>query len=81
MRITGSKTELTFVADKCSELAKKKLFSLSVARMRDEIRNRGPLKGMSGLAAKLKDEYIPELQKRGYIVQHNDTIYINPKLA
>lgn len=81
MRITGAKTELVFVADKCAELAKKKITVLSCARLRDEIRNRGPLKGMSGLASKLKDEYIPELQNRGYIVQHDDIVYINPKLA
>jgi hypothetical protein len=81
MRISGLNTEIAFVAEKCAELAKRKTFKLTTARLRDEVRNRGPLKGVSGLTAKLKDEYLPKLQALGYVCEHNGTIYINPKLA
>jgi len=81
MRISGQSTEVSFVADKVCELSRKKVLSISIARLRDEIRNRGPLKGVSGVTEKMRTIYIPELQKRGYIVEHNDVVYINPKLA
>jgi hypothetical protein len=81
MRISGQVTEVSFVAERIAELSKKKVTSISLARLRDEIRNRGPLKGVSGITEKIKSIYLPELQKRGYLVEHQGTIYINPKLA
>jgi Protein of unknown function (DUF3987) len=81
MRISGISTEVSFVSEKITELTKKKTHAISVARLRDEIRNRGPLKGVSGITEKIRGSYLPELQKRGYIVEHEGTIYINPKLA
>jgi hypothetical protein len=81
MRISGKSTEVSFVADRITELSRKKTTSLSIARLRDEVRNRGPLKGVSGITDKIKTYYIPELQKRGYLVEHNGMVYINPKLA
>lgn len=81
MRISGKETEVSYVADKICELSRKKTHMISVARMRDEIRNRGPLKGVSGITDKMRSIYIPELQRRGYICEHEGTIYINPKLS
>ena len=81
MMISGINTEITFVASRLAELSKKKVAKLTVARLRDEIRNRGAIKGVSGLTEKMKDKYIPELQRRGYICEHEGTVYINPKLA
>lgn len=81
MRISGQSTEVSFVADRIVELSRKKTTALSTARLRDEVRNRGPLKGVSGITDKIKTVYIPELQKRGYLVEYNGMVYINPKLA
>lgn len=81
MMISGINTEVNFVAQKLAELSKKKMTKITIARLRDEIRNRGAIKGVSGLTEKIKDKYLPELQRRGYICEHEGTIYINPKLA
>lgn len=80
MMISGRNTEISFIAEKIAELSKAKMQKFSIDYLRDKIRNRGPLKGISGLTPKLKEVYLPELEKRGYIVEHGGWVYVNPKL-
>jgi hypothetical protein len=77
----GKSTECAYIASKLQEMSQKKRGILKIAQFRDNIKGRGAIANVTGLTAKLKDEYIPELQRRGYIVEHEGTIYINPKLA
>lgn len=80
MQISGEMTETAFVAEKIQELSKLRQVKFTVDFLRDKVRNRGALKGVSGLTTKIKDVYIPELQKRGYIAEHNGWIYVSPKI-
>jgi len=77
----GKLTECAYIASKLQELSQKKKTILKIAQFRDNVKGRGALSNVTGLTEKLRDEYLPELQKRGYIVEHEGTIYINPKLA
>lgn len=77
----GKLTECAYIASRLQEMAQKKKVSMKVSQFRDNIKGRGAIANVTGLTAKLRDEYIPELQNRGYIVQHDDIVYINPKLA
>lgn len=80
MQISGESTETAFVAEKIQEIIKNRQYKFTVDFLRDKVRNRGALKGVSGLTSKLKEIYIPELQKRGYIAEAGGWIYVNPKL-
>lgn len=77
----GKNTESAYIASKLQEYAQKKRYEVKIGQFRDNIKGRGAISNVTGLTAKLKDEYFPELQKRGYIVEHEGTVYINPKLA
>ena len=80
MQISGESTETAFVGEKIQDLARARQIKFTIDFLRDKVRNRGSLKGVSGLTNKLKDVYIPELQKRGYIAEYGGWIYVNPKL-
>jgi hypothetical protein len=77
----GKSTECAYIASRLQDFLQKKKISMKVSQFRDNIKGRGAIANVTGLTAKLKDEYLPELQKRGYLVEHQGTIYINPKLA
>jgi hypothetical protein len=77
----GKSTECAYIASRLQDFIQKKKIFMKVSQFRDNIKGRGAIANVTGLTAKLKDEYIPELQRRGYIVEHEGTIYINPKLA
>lgn len=80
MQISGVNTEISFIAGKVQELSKARQIKFNIDFLRDKVRGRAALKGVSSLADKMKNVYIPELQKRGYIVEHGGWIYVNPKL-
>lgn len=77
----GKSTECAYIAARLQDMAQKKKTSMTMGQFRDNIKGRGAIANVTGLTAKLKDEYVPELQRRGYICEHEGTIYINPKLA
>lgn len=77
----GKSTECAYVASRLSEYVKNKKHAVKIAQFRDNVKGRGAIANVTGLTNKLKDEYLPELQRRGYICEHEGTIYINPKLA
>lgn len=77
----GKSTECAYIASRLSEYVKSKKHAVKIAQFRDNIKGRGAIANVTGLTNKLKDEYLPELQRRGYICEHEGTIYINPKLA
>jgi hypothetical protein len=77
----GKLTECAYIATKLQEMAQKRKSSLKLAQFRDNIKGRGALANVTGLTEKIRESYLPELQRRGYVCEHNGTIYINPKLA
>jgi hypothetical protein len=77
----GKLTECAYIATKLQEMAQKRKSSLKLAQFRDNIKGRGALANVTGLTEKIRESYLPELQRRGYLCEHNGTIYINPKLA
>lgn len=53
---------------------------VSFSKLYNSLRNVIPFKGADGVATKLRDQIIPDLEKAGYIVFHNKNIYVNPKV-
>lgn len=77
----GKMTECIYIATRLQDFMQKRKSAIKLSQFRDSIKGRGAIANVTGLTSKLKDEYLPELQRRGYICEHNGTIYINPKLA
>lgn len=53
---------------------------VSFSKLYNALRNIIPFKGADGVATKLREQILPELEEAGYIVFHNKNIYVNPKV-
>lgn len=80
MGYAGKSTECAYIAQRLIEITQKKRGPLKIGQFRDAIKGRGAIANVTGLTGKLKEEYLPELERRGYICAHGDFIYVNPKL-
>lgn len=80
MGFAGDNAELIKLEQKVIEMAGKNKMSFSVQWLRDNIKKTKPFSGVSKLTNKLRDDLLPSLESRGYLVTDGDTIYINPHL-
>lgn len=80
MGYAGKLTECAYIAQRLIDITQKKRGPLKIGQFRDAIKGRGAIANVTGLTGKLRDEYLPELERRGYICAHGDFIYVNPKL-
>lgn len=76
----GINAELAQLKETLTKRMQKGTRRLSVAQLKDGVKNLKTFRGVSKLSAKIKDEYIPLLVEHGYCVMHQNSIWINPKL-
>lgn len=79
----GKKTELEYIIKSLTTTkAKKKKNVIKINDLRGNIRKASPFKGVEKLTEKLKQEYLPELEKSAHVVFKESTgeIFINPHL-
>lgn len=78
---TGEITELQKIADVLAKAVGKNKFKIDVRQLRNAIKNMPQFDG-DGLTAKIKDTYMPKLERHAYVVYDKATgdIFINPYL-
>lgn len=79
---TGKKTELNKIVEALQKMASKNRLQTDVRTIRDAIKNSRQFKPIERLTDRLREDYLPELEKTYHIVfnRDNDEVYINPKL-
>lgn len=76
----GTTVEVEKIKDRLSALAVKGIYTLSVRKLRDNVKTVQPFKGHTNLGQRLKDVIIPELEQDGWAYLNGNDILINPRL-
>ena len=76
----GLSAELDKLIEVITKRAKKGDLKLTTRQLRDTVKNMQVFKQTSMLSSKFRDEYLPELEARGFCVTDKNTIYLNPRL-
>lgn len=76
----GKTVEVDKIKDRLSLLASKGEKSISIRKLRDNIKNIQPFKGHTNIGKRLKDVVMKEIEADGWAVLHDNEILINPKL-
>lgn len=79
---TGIKTELNRIVEALKKMAGKNKLTIDVRTLRDSIKNSRQFKSIDNLTKRIRDEYLPELEKTAHVVFNSETgdIHINPWL-
>lgn len=77
---TGERSEISSLVDYFTQKAEKGNLKLTMPKLRDNIKNTKAFKGTPALTSKLKNQVLPLMQKKNYIVVDGNTIHINPRL-
>lgn len=79
---TGMRTELEALIQWLTKRAGKDKLTCSLRDVRDGIKNSRAFAGIEKLTAKLKEEYLPELEKTAHVVfdRAEEKVFINPRL-
>jgi len=79
---TGEQTELKRLIEYLKTLAGKNKHRINVRTLRDNIKKTKAFMGVENLTGKVKSNYLPKLQKLGYVVfdDVSGEVFINPKL-
>jgi len=76
----GKSVEVEKIKDRLSSLAAKGTMSISLRKLRDNIKNVQPFKGHTNISKRLKDVVMKEVEQDGWALLHDNEILINPKL-
>ena len=79
---TGKKTEIGRLIESIQKMAGKGKLKTNLRAVRDSVKNSRQFKPIDNLTKKLRDEYLPELEKTAHIVfdEKTDDVFINPNL-
>lgn len=77
----GEDAERDLVIEKLTARARRSVFEVTPAQLRDSVKGYSIMSDIPRLTAHLKLNVLPELEKNGYCVMVNKKIYINPKLS
>tara|TARA_R100000951_G_scaffold27557_2_gene23472 strand:+ start:3307 stop:4896 length:1590 start_codon:yes stop_codon:yes gene_type:complete len=77
----GEAAERDLVIEKLTARARRSVFEVTPAQLRDAVKGYSIMSDIPKLTAHLKSNVLPELEKNGYCVMVNKKIYINPKLS
>lgn len=78
---TGEKTEIKFLIDLLSKWSGKNITKITVRKIRDSV-HKIPQFGGENLTDKIKNDYLPKLEKLAYLVYDTASgdIFLNPRL-
>jgi len=76
----GKTVEVEKVKDKLSGLASKGVYTISMRKLRDNLKGVQPFKGHTTLGQHLRDVVIPALEEDGWAHLNGNDLMINPKL-
>ncbi len=76
----GKSVEVEKVKDRLSALATKGIYTISMRKLRDNLKGVQPFKGHTNLGKHLKDVVIPELESDGWAHMSGNDLLINPRL-
>jgi hypothetical protein len=79
---SGKQTEINRIIESLKKMASKSKFKTDVRCLRDTIKNSRQFKSLDNLTKRLRNDYLPDLEKLAFIVIDDATgdIYINPYL-
>lgn len=78
----GEKTELAAIGDWIQAYKEKQKTNkaITIRKLREGIKRKPEFAGVNDLTAKIRTEYLPELEKRGVLVFDSKFVFVNPKL-
>lgn len=76
----GKSVEVEKVKDRLSALATKGIYTISMRKLRDNLKGVQPFKGHANLGQHLRDVVVPALQEDGWAFMNGNDLLINPKL-
>ena len=80
MGYVGSNSELNKMIEVIQGFASRGKTKVTVAAVRDIVKNKKPFKGSRNMTRKIKEEVMPKMEELNYCVLEGQTIYINPRL-
>ena len=76
----GENSEVIVLSEVLTAKLEKGVYSITLKKLVDNIKNRKPFAGSRNLTRKIREKIIPELEKNGHCYMHNKKIFINPRL-